>query len=459
MGAATTKFGAERYADGDSAGEAKVVWSGLCIALATTLPAALALAVCARPILEALHVQGSALATGAWALRVAGITFVILQLVSVVNTAQQVRLRWKQWTVVYTLSNVVGAVGVPVAIYLFSGSVVTATAVGLVASLVFLAGLSWDAVRIQPALWRPRVDRATVRRLLSYGAALAVWGVCAPALMTGERFFLSANTSTTVLAYYAVAMTVATTLEVLPEQLLLPVMPALARLEAAGSYDEHRELYQKTLSGLYLVLTPLVIVVALVAKPFLSLWAGPAYGVHGTTLLLVALGGVWASALAQVPSVYMLSAGKTKVLAALQVAELVPYLGAAWVLTAKWGAIGAAVVWTGRATLDSIAHFAVVRRLARLPVLPLSDCRLRSVAAPGLLGLACIGAASLTGGLLARVAIGALLLVAYGAAVWRLVLTVRERRGIANLLGEMFGPRLPLTRWRTAARTGRHHAP
>jgi O-antigen/teichoic acid export membrane protein len=157
-----------------------------------------------------------------------------------------------------------------------------------------------------------------------------------------------------------------------------------------------------------------------------------------------------------VPSVYMLSAGKTKVLAALQVAELVPYLGAAWVLTAKWGAIGAAVVWTARATVDSIAHFAVVRRLARLPVLPLSDRRLRSAAAPGLLGLACIGAASLTGGLLARVAIAALLLVAYGAAVWRLVFTVRERRGIGNLLGEILGPRL--TRSRAAARTGRHYS-
>ena len=457
MGSATTKYGAECYALDDSAGEAAVVWTGLFLTFATTLPVAIALALCAQPVLVSLHVHGGALSTGAWALRAAGATFVISQLVGVINTAQQVRLRWRQYTLIYTVSNVVGAIGAPLAIYLLSGGVLAATAVGLLASVLFLVGLSWDGARVQPALRRPRIDRVVMRQLLSYGGALAVWGIAAVPLTTGERLFLSANTSTTRLAYYSVAMTIATTLEVLPEQLIAPLMPALARLEATGSHVEHRALYQKSLSGLYLIVTPLTIVVALVAKPFLVLWAGPAYGVHSTLLLLVALGGVWANSLAWVPSSYLLSAGKTKVLALLQGAEVAPYLGAAWVLTARWGALGAAVVWSGRVVLDSIAHFAVVWRISGLPVLPLSERRLRSMIAPLVLGLVSLGVVSFTEGPLPRFAIAALLLMGYGVAVWRLVLTVRERRGVVSLFDDMLGSQLGRVARMRAPRTGGHY--
>jgi hypothetical protein len=90
------RFPLLHFALGDVAGEVRVVWSGLCLAFAVTSPVAIALALGAQPLLAVFHVHGSALAAGAWALRVAGVTFVIRQLVGVVNTAQQVRLRWRQ---------------------------------------------------------------------------------------------------------------------------------------------------------------------------------------------------------------------------------------------------------------------------------------------------------------------------------------------------------------------------
>ena len=457
MATATTKYGAEYYALDDSAGEATVVWTGLCLVFASTLPVVVALAFCAHPLLVLLHVRGGALPAGAWALRVAGATFVILQLAGVVNTAQQVRLRWRQYTLVYTLANLVGTVGVPIAIYILSGGVLAATTVGLLASVSLLVGLSWDGLRAQPALRHPRIDWVVVRQVLSYGGALAVWGIAAVPLTTGERIFLSANTSTTSLAYYSVAMTIVATLEILPEQLIAPLMPALTRLEATGSHDEHGVLYQKSLSGLYLALTPLTIIVALVAKPFLVLWAGPAYGAHSTLLLMILLGGMWANSLAWVPSSYLLSSGKTKVLAILQVAEVAPYLGAAWVLTAKWGALGAALVWSSRVVLDSIAHFALVRVYSGLPIAPLCERRLRSMVAPLFLGLASLGVSSFTEGLLPRFAVAVLLLVTYGVAVWWLVLTVRERRGVARLVGDMPGSRLVQSARMRVTQTGRHY--
>lgn len=443
MGSATTKYGAESYAVGDAAGEARVVWSGLFFVLATTSSVALALALGAHLLLALLNVRGGALVAGTWALRVACAGFVVSSLAGTVNTSQQIRLRWRQYTLLNASSNLVVAVGVPAAIYLFSGGVITAAAVGLLASSFYLVGLAWDALRLQPALRRPSVEKKTLAQLVPYGGALTLAGMAMVPLTTGERFFLSADSSTTAVAYYAVAMTLATTLHILPEQLGSPLMPALSRLEAEGRRDEHSALYRKTLAGYFVVLTPAAMVVALLAKPFLSLWAGPSYGAHSTELLLVALGGVWVNAFAWLPWAYMLSAAKTKTLAWLQCAELAPYLGAAWLLTAKWGALGAAIVWSARLVLDSIALFAITARSYGLPWVPLSERRVRAVSAPVLLSIACLGAAMLSGGLVARSAMAVILVLAYAAGVWRLVLTPKEREGATKLLEDVLGHRLP----------------
>lgn len=439
MWVATTKYGAESYALGDADGEAKVIWSGICFVLVATSVVALALGFGAYGILDLLNVKGSALASGAWALRIAGASFVLSLLVGPVITAQEVRLRWKQYTILNVAQNLLIAIGIPLGIYLFAGGVVTAAVVTLVASLLYLIGLVRDAVRLQPSLLHPRVDRATLHKLTTYGGAMAVAGLAGIPLSTGERLFLGANTSTTAVAYYAVAMTIATTLLVLPEQLCSPLIPALARLEAEGKRSEERELYAKTLAGLFLVLTPAAIVVALLAKPFLTLWAGPIYGRHATALLLVALLGVWANALCGAPRSYLRASGNTKAIALLQLAELPPYLAAAWVATAKWGALGAATVWSTRFFLDAVAHFALVRRLSHLPLTLLSHKRALSVAAPACFAVAAVGITTVSSSLVPRGAMAAALVVVYAAAVWWLVLSAKEKSGVARLAREALG--------------------
>src|SRR5581483_10516294 len=124
--------------------------------------------------------------------------------------------------------------------------------------------------------------------------------------------FLAHNHSTTAVAYLAVAGNLAAVLQVLPEQLTGPLLPGLARLEAAGRLDDLRALYRKGLSGLFLVVTPAAVLLALVAGPFLSRWAGPQYGAHSTAPFLVVVAGVWFDCLAWMPVSYLLSAGRTR---------------------------------------------------------------------------------------------------------------------------------------------------
>ncbi|HEY2077171.1 MAG TPA: polysaccharide biosynthesis C-terminal domain-containing protein, partial [Streptosporangiaceae bacterium] len=164
---------------------------------------------------------------------------------------------------------------------------------------------------------------------------------------------------------------------------------------------------------------------------------------------------------AWVPSSQLLASGRTRTIAWIRVAELGPYLVAAWILTERFGVIGAAFVWSAGCAVDSVLLFGVTRRLASLPWLPLTDRRLRSLAGPAALGGAAMVLAHVASGLTARLAWAGSLALAYGAAVWCLVLTSQERRGITALVGSALGgnrsaPRVGTPRVLRQRKHGRH---
>ncbi len=457
MGTASTKFGAAYYEHGDARGESSVVWTALGLIAVTTGCVATALALAAHPILVGLlHDEQGLLNVGTVALRIGCAIFLLQSVAGIVNTPQVVRLRWRQWTVITTVVNLLGTIGAPVALAVFRGGVTTVAVVNLDTSILLLAANLLLAVRLQPEIWHPRFDKVVLRKLLTYGGALTVTGIVLVPLSSAERFFLAHNHSTAAVAYFAVALNVATTLQVLPEQLTAPLLPGLARLEAAGRPDDLRALYAKGLSGLFLLVTPAAILLAFVARPFLSLWAGPQYGVHSTAAFLVAVAGVWFDCLAFMPTSYLLSSGRTKMIAYIRAAQLVPYLVAAWILTERFGVVGAALAWSAGCALDSALLFGAARRVASLPWLPLSDRRLRSLAGPLALGAAAFLLARLTGGLPGRLGLAAALTLGYMMAVWYVILTRRERRGIIALTERAAGGDLFTPQGRHAARRHRN---
>ncbi|MBV9208679.1 MAG: oligosaccharide flippase family protein, partial [Actinobacteria bacterium] len=440
MGVASTRFGAGYYTRGNPQGESSVIWTALGLIAVTTGCVATAIALAAHLVLaDLLHVERGLVTAGTVALRVGCAIFVLQSMAAIVNTPQVVRLRWRQWTVLTTSVNLLGTVGAPVALAVFGGGVTTVAVVTLATSILLVAGNMFLAVRLQPALLHPRFDKAVFRRLLAYGGTLTVAGLALVPLTTAQRFFLAHNHSTTAVAYLAVAGNLAAVLQVLPEQLTAPFLPGLARLEAAGRLQDLRALYRKGLSGLFLLVSPAAVLLAFVARPFLSLWAGPQYGAHSTAPFLVILAGVWLDCLAWMPVSYLLSSGRSRMIAHIRVAELVPYLVAAWILTQRFGVMGAAFVWTAGCALDSLLLFGAARRVASLPCLPLSDRRLRSLAGPLALGGVAMLLAHVTSGLTGRLVWAAVLTLAYGAAAWYSILTSRERQGIMALAGRARG--------------------
>lgn len=438
MAFASTKFAATCLAGHDEDGEAIVIWTAtLLTAVMTSAVTAVGAVYAPFIVSRALHPSPDLLASTVFALRVFCGIFVLQALIGTMNTPQVVRLRGRATTAILTLSNLVSIIGIPIGLAALAGGLKTAALVALGAAALNLSGNAVLALRLLPPLKRPRINRAVLWQLSRYGVPLGVSGVAGVVTGTAERFFLANSHSTTQVAYYAVAATLATTLLVLPEQLVAPLMPGLATLDARGRVEEHRLLYQRSLQGLYLVLTPATIILIFVARPFLTLWAGPAYGLHSTEPFLIAVVGVWFNSLAWVPHSYLLSAGKTKVIARVPVLLVLPYLLAAWALTDRYGAVGAAIAWSAMLVVDSVTWHAVVRHTSGLPVSPLSERRARSIAAPVTLGCVVLALSLVSVSLEARAVMAVVLCPLYGVFVWRWALTARERDAVAKGGGEM----------------------
>jgi O-antigen/teichoic acid export membrane protein len=151
----------------------------------------------------------------------------------------------------------------------------------------------------------------------------------------------------------------------------------------------------------------------------------------------VIVGAVWLNCFAWVPVTYLLSSGRTKFIAYVQVAEVIPYVAAAYVLTARFGAMGAALVWAAAIVVDAAVYFVLVWHIAKLPFLPLSQRRLRSIGGPAALGCALGLAAIVSRGLVVRLGLAAGLGAVYVVSAWQLVLTAREREGLLRMVLDM----------------------
>lgn len=438
MARASTKFAGDCYSKGDGEGEAAAIWTSAVITVVVTALCALAVIFAARFLVTtALHVPRHLIRPSVLAVRIIAVASVVGSVAGTMNTPQTVRLRWGVLTLSSSGPAVIASVAAPIVLVLTSGGVVVIATVAAAAAVVTAAANLLIAVRLQPGLLRPRFRRNLVSPLLRYGGGLTISGLATIPLVTAERFFLAHNHSTSVVAYYAVAMSIGSVLTVIASTVAQPMFPALVRLHAAGAHKELRHLYRQAQQGIFLIVTPAAILMIFLAEPFLRLWAGPQYAEHSTFPLIVIVVGVSMNTLAMVPYTYMLASGRTSFIAKIHLLELLPYLAAAMVLTAKFGALGAALAWSSRMALDTLIFVTTCKRHGGLPWAPTSTRILVGLLVPASLIASTALLSTFTSSLVVRSACATALLLVYVGVVWTLVLTTPERSGMRSLASQL----------------------
>jgi O-antigen/teichoic acid export membrane protein len=355
------------------------------------------------------------------------------------NTPQLARLSWRTFILVNSGTAVAQVALLPVVLLIWP-NVIAAAALIAGTSLVATAGQFFFSRRVQPKLLPPRIHGAPTRALVAFGGALVISGLANVPLFNASQFFLARLVSVRQVAYYAVAFTVAGLLSVGPFALSAPLLPALTRARHDRATLER--IYGLALRLLALWIPPAAVILFFAARPVLTVWAGPQYGVHSTDPFYVLLVGMILSVLGYPPQSILAAHERTRILARFRVLEILPHLAVTYVLIAAFGLIGAAIAWSLRFTVELIVFSVIAWRLTRLSprgllsggcrhglallilTVPPAIAYALGASGPAVLGVALAAAAIHTG------------------YVWRSVLSAAERERVAKSMQRIL-PALP----------------
>jgi len=218
----------------------------------------------------------------------------------------------------------------------------------LVAGRVLVVlGLLWQI----KARW-PRFDTVMqlrhVKSLWTYGFWVTVTGVIGPLMVYGDRFFVSAVVGPEQLPLYAIPQEGLLRLLMIPAALTGAILPRLAALDAAASMQLFRRSYAKVAAVMLVVCAT----AAALAYPALTLWLSVAFATAAWPIAVVLCLGIWLNSVALVPYTFLHSRGNPRLTAIFHLFELFIYLLVLWLLTDKFGLLGAAVAWVVRVLID-----------------------------------------------------------------------------------------------------------
>lgn len=221
----------------------------------------------------------------------------------------------------------------------------------------------WQCRRAFSSWWQDGRFRASLLRpLINFGSWFTVSNVIGPIMIYMDRFVIGALLSLTAVAYYTTPYEVVTRLLVLPTAFESVLFPAFTMALVA---DETRvlKLFGRAWRVVLIAMVLPVALIVLFAPEGLAAWVGPSFAQHSASVLRWLAIGVLFNSLTRLPGALIQSAGRPDLVAKLHLAELPVYLVGLWLLLHTFGIVGAAVAWTLRIAVDTMAFFWIGARL------------------------------------------------------------------------------------------------
>lgn len=369
MGMASTKFGSEAYAAGSRDKEARIVRTAALIAFLTSIPAAVILFFLSGTVVAWLNVPERLVGEASISLKLAAVTFVINFLCLVFNTPQLTRLRMDLNTLVNSGFRILGAIAIPIVIYL-GGGLIGVFVVLFVVSLLTLLGHLFFSGRLLSELFQTSIEKAAIRPMLKFGGALVIGGIAAILLTNSEKLVLTKVTSVETLAFYSAATTLAMTIAMFSGSMIQSLLPAFSQLQSPDNRAALIALYSRGIRINLILLVPGLLTLALIAKPFFTLWGGEDFGRESPLPFYILLCGLAFNVLAYFPYAAIMASGRSDIFAKLYWMELVPYLLLVVWLTSSFGAAGAAAAWSIRVIADTGVLFWLARKVGGVSFTP-----------------------------------------------------------------------------------------
>jgi O-antigen/teichoic acid export membrane protein len=196
----------------------------------------------------------------------------------------------------------------------------------------------------------PSFSRKNAKGLVSFGGWVTVTSLVGPLMVVLDRFVIGATLGPKSVTYYTVPFQLAANSTVLPTALTSALFP---RLAMAGRADG-RELATRSIRSLAAVMTPVMLVAALLVEPFFRLWISPQFAANANVTAQILLLSYWINGIAFVPYSQVQAIGRPDITAKLHLAEFLPYLTFLFVGLHFMGLPGAALAFGIRTFADCV---------------------------------------------------------------------------------------------------------
>jgi O-antigen/teichoic acid export membrane protein len=366
MGIASTRFGSEAYGKGEREKEGEIVRTAVFIALVTSMAIGVPIFIFSTLIIGQFAVPENLRYPASIALKIATASFVLGILTSVLNTPMLARLRMDLNSITSAVPKILLAAITPVVLYI-GGGIVGAAWVVFAVSVLGLMSTVYFSGRLLPELFHYSIEGKFFRPLLKFGGGLIIAAVAGILLVNLEKLTLSRIVSVRSLAYYSVAFTLANITTLFSGAMMQSLIPAFSQLLAPEKRGEFEGLFTRGMRLNLIWLLPAVMLLFVVAKPFLTIWAGDEFGRESTVPFYILLFGLSFNILAYLPHATITAKGRADIFAKLYWIELAVYGVSVIVLIKYFGIAGAAAAWSLRVILDAFAMAWLSRRIARVP--------------------------------------------------------------------------------------------
>jgi O-antigen/teichoic acid export membrane protein len=363
MGMASTKFGAEAYGDNNAERESDVVRTTAWIALIGSAPVALLIFFLSDSIIGLLNVADHLRPTASTGLKISAIAFVFGILSSVMNTPQLSRLRMDLNTLAGAVPKVIYTIALPLLLY-FGFGIIGAVTGMLIAAMTTVFVHIYFSGRLLPELSRGRWNKKLLKPIFRFSSGWVIGSIAAVLLVHFEKLALTKMLSVDALAYYSVAFMFANLTSTFSTAMMQALVPAFSQLLGPKQKPEFDRLFARSVRLNLVWLLPMIMIMIVIGRPFLTLWAGPEFGIESTVPFYILLGGLFFNILACIPHSTIIAHGRIELFAKLYWMELVLYIVLVPVLVYYFGIIGAAMAWSFRVFVDCFLIIWISRRVA-----------------------------------------------------------------------------------------------
>ena len=270
--------------------------------------------------------------------------------------------------------------------------------------------------------------------LLRVGGWMTVSNVVSPLMTYFDRFFIGTLLPLAAVAYYVTPFEAVMKLLLFPSALMGVLFPAFAE-SFARDRARTAALFDKGVRAVVLVIFPISLVLVTLASEILRVWVGPEFARAGSTVLQWLAVGALINGVGFVGFAVLQGVGRADLTGKLNLVELPLYIATIVMLAKTMGLAGAALAWTLRVLVDTVALWMMARR----SLVP--DRRL--VRTPKAMWIT-MGLALLVGAVLqssaARIAYVFAAAAVYLPVAWFGLVTQGERRAVRGLLRRSMTP-------------------